>query len=231
MKLMRKQEKLTSIRYNIISTGSKGNALVLEDIILIDCGVSFTKLKEVYKKIRYVLLTHIHSDHFNKTTIRRLAIERPTLRFGCCKWLVDDLIACGVSKKNIDVYEIGNKYAYGDDLKVEPILLYHNVEQCGYRVFINGYKTIYMTDTNSVEGISAKDYDYYFVEANYTEENIEERIQAKEVLGMYCYEKDAMLNHLSKEKCDRFLLENMGESSKYEYMHVHIENKKEEKDV
>ena len=36
--------------YNIISTGSKGNALVIEDNILIDCGVSFTKLKNVYKK-------------------------------------------------------------------------------------------------------------------------------------------------------------------------------------
>ena len=33
--------------YNIISTGSKGNALVIEDNILIDCGVSFTKLKNV----------------------------------------------------------------------------------------------------------------------------------------------------------------------------------------
>lgn len=36
------------IRYNIIATGSKGNAVKIDDI-LIDCGVSFKKLKDVYK--------------------------------------------------------------------------------------------------------------------------------------------------------------------------------------
>ncbi len=43
------------IRYNIIATGSKGNAVKIDDI-LIDCGVSFKKLKDVYKHIRLVLL-------------------------------------------------------------------------------------------------------------------------------------------------------------------------------
>ena len=38
------------IRYNIIATGSKGNAVKIDDI-LIDCGVSFKKLKDVYNKI------------------------------------------------------------------------------------------------------------------------------------------------------------------------------------
>ena len=45
------------IRYSIIATGSKGNAVKIDDI-LIDCGVSFKKLKDVYKHIRLVLLTH-----------------------------------------------------------------------------------------------------------------------------------------------------------------------------
>ena len=71
------------IRYNIIATGSTGNAVKINDI-LIDCGVSFKKLKDVYKHIKLVLLTHEHSDHFRTPTIRKLAAERPTLRFGCC---------------------------------------------------------------------------------------------------------------------------------------------------
>lgn len=211
------------MKYNIISSGSIGNAMILEDTILIDCGVSFTKLKDFYKSLNLVLLTHIHSDHFNKTTIKRLAEERPTLRFGCCKWLVDELIKCGVNKKNIDVYEIGKYYKYNAKLTISPVLLYHNVEQCGYRVFINGKRAIYCTDTNSVESIEAKDYDNYFIEANFDESDIKERIKAKETLGIYCYEKDAMLNHLSKQKCDDFLLKNMGITSKYEYMHEHVD--------
>ena len=76
------------MNYKIINTGSDGNATVLEGIILIDCGVSFKKLNECYKQLKIVLLTHIHQDHFNKKTISKLAIERPTLRFVCCKWLV-----------------------------------------------------------------------------------------------------------------------------------------------
>lgn len=211
------------MKYNIISTGSIGNAVVINSNILIDCGVSFAKLKDFYKSFQLVLLTHIHTDHFNKTTIKKLAEERPTLRFGCCEWLVDDLIKCGVNKKNIDVYEIGKKYNYSNNMSISPVLLYHDVPQCGYRVFIGNEKLIYCTDTNSVEGISAKNYNYYLIEANYKEEEIKERIKAKEVLGQYCYEKDVILNHLSKEKCDKFLYDNMGNNSKYEYMHIHID--------
>ncbi|MFA5407984.1 MAG: MBL fold metallo-hydrolase, partial [Bacilli bacterium] len=72
------------MNYNIIATGSRGNAVVIEEDILIDCGVSFRKLKDYYKQFKIVLLTHIHADHFNKTTIKTLAKERPALRFGCC---------------------------------------------------------------------------------------------------------------------------------------------------
>lgn len=210
------------MNYNIIDTGSKGNALIIEKMLLVDCGVSFTKLKDHYKDLKVVLLTHIHGDHFNKTTIKTLAFERPTLRFACCNWLVNDLVECGVNKSNIDVLNVGVWYNYGA-FKVSPILLYHNVEQCGYRIFINEKKAIYATDTNKLDGITAPDYDYYFIEANYTEDGIQERINAKELLGLYVYEYDAILNHLSKEKCDEFILKNAGENSQYVYMHKHID--------
>lgn len=214
------------MKYNIISSGSIGNAIIIEDIILIDIGVSFEKLKNDYKNLQLVLLTHIHGDHFNKATIKKIAKLRPTLRFACCKWLVEPLIECGVKKKNIDVLEIGKIYDY-KKFAISPVLLYHNVEQCGYRVFYNKnnrlLKMIYATDTYKLDGITAPNYDLYLIEANYTEEDIKERIKAKETLGLYCYEKDAMLNHLSKEKCDKFLYENMGSRSEYVYMHQHID--------
>lgn len=68
--------------YNIISTGSKGNAVVINGRILIDCGVPFKALEPVKKDLRLVLLTHIHSDHFNPRTARALSKERPALRWG-----------------------------------------------------------------------------------------------------------------------------------------------------
>ncbi|WMI81909.1 MBL fold metallo-hydrolase [Anaerotignum sp. MB30-C6] len=208
------------MKFNIISSGSTGNATVLNDEILIDCGVSYKSLVGVMRGLKIALLTHIHGDHFNRTTISRLAKERPTLRFGCCEWLVRDLLDCGVDEKNIDVYQIGKWYDY-TAFQVATVRLYHDVPNCGYRVQIQGRKAIYMTDTVSVEGIQAKDYDLYLVEANYIDEEIQEKIKEKEQLGEYSYERRVLQTHLSKEQCDEFLMENMNDKSEYVYMHQH----------
>lgn len=210
------------MNYNIISTGSQGNSIVLNKIILLDCGVPFKALKEVYKDLKIVLLTHSHGDHFNKTTIRKLAAERPTLRFACCKWLIAELIECGVSIHNIDSLEIGRIYDY-KTFKVSPVKLYHDVDNAGWRVFQNAEKAIYMADTVTLEGISAKNYDLYLVEANYITEELEERIRSKETSGEYVYEYRVRNVHLSKEKADEWLLDNIGENSEAIYIHQHIE--------
>lgn len=205
------------MNFKIIGSGSDGNAVVIEDTILIDCGISFKKLKEYYKKLEIVLLTHIHSDHFNKSTIKKLSEERPTLRFGCCEWLVKELVECGVNKKNIDVYEIDKIYSYRY-FKVIPVILYHDVSQCGYKLKINGNKLIYATDTNRIDHIKTKNYDYYFIEGNY--ENEEELHNRSD--NDY-YEKRVKETHLSKVKAMEWLLKNMGENSKYIFMHEHKE--------
>ena len=207
------------MNFKIINSGSDGNGLIIEDTILIDCGVSFKKLNDYYKQLKIVLLTHIHGDHFNKQTIARLASERPALRFGCCEWLVKDLIECGVNKKNIDVYEIGKIYDYGN-FKVIAVKLYHDVPQCGYKLKINGNKLIYATDTSQIEHVVAKNYDYYFIEGNY--ENEEELHQRAE--NQY-YESRVRNTHLSKVAATEWLMNNMGNKSKYIFMHEHKEGK------
>lgn len=57
------------VKYNIISTGSDGNATILEEFVLIDCGVPYKALEPYVPKLKLVLLTHIHSDHFQKRTM------------------------------------------------------------------------------------------------------------------------------------------------------------------
>ena len=208
------------MNYKIISSCSSGNAVIIKDIILIDCGVAFKKLEKDYKKLKLVLLTHIHTDHFKKETIKKLAQERPTLRFACCEWLLESLLECGVNRKNIDVLEIGTKYDY-KLFKIVPIKLYHDVPQCGYRILFNDYKVIYATDTNTLEGITAKNYDLYLIEGNYEDEELEERIRRKQ--QEYCYEYRTKHTHLSKGQASDFLLNNMGDNSEYVFMHEHIE--------
>ena len=205
------------MNYKIINSGSDGNCTIVNNVIAVDCGISYRKLKNYVNDLKIVLLTHIHTDHFNKSTIKKLANNRPTLRFGCCEWLVNDLINCGVDKRNIDVYEIGQKYDYSL-FSIIPIKLYHDVPQCGYRVFIDDKKLIYATDTKTLDGISAKDYDVYLVEGNYeNDEELHNRAYT------YDYELRVKNTHLSKEYTTNWLLENMNDNSIYEYLHQHKE--------
>ena len=181
------------MKYKILNSGSDGNCTIINDIIAIDMGVSYKKLTSYIKTIQLVLLTHIHSDHFNKATIKRLAQNRPTLRFGCCKWLVQDLINCGVNKRNIDVYDIGTSYNY-KLFKLIPVKLYHDVPNCGYRLFMDNEKLIYATDTYTLDGIKAVGYDYYLIEGNYQDE---EELSSR-AINTY-YESRVKRTHLSKE--------------------------------
>ena len=216
------------MEYEIIATGSTGNAVIVNKNILIDVGVSFKALKSVYKDLNLVLLTHIHTDHFQPQTLKRLADERPSIRFGCCEWLVKPLVDCGVPKDRIDVYEIGKIYDY-KAFKVSPIKLYHNVKNCGYRLFFGEEKAIYMTDTGHLQGITAKDYNLYLVEANYTEDDLEQRIIEKTAAGQYCYELQVSERHLSHEQASEWLLQNMGQNSEYVFLHQH-QNKEKPKE-
>lgn len=216
------------MKYNIIATGSAGNAVVINNHILIDCGVSYRALEAVRQGLRLVLLTHIHSDHFKPQTIGRLAKERPSLRFACCRWLVPPLLAAGVSKTKLDILEIGKLYDYGE-FSAAPVQLYHDVPNCGWRIFMNGEKLFYATDTNTLEGITAKDYDLYMIEANYEEEEIRERIRAKRESGQYPYELGVLRTHLSRRKCDDFIYSNIGKRGSYVYLHQHTERTETEK--
>lgn len=211
------------MKYKILNSGSDGNCTIINDIIAIDMGVSYKKLTSYIKTIQLVLLTHKHSDHFNKATIKRLAQNRPTLRFGCCKWLVQDLINCGVNKRNIDVYDVGTSYNY-KLFKLIPVKLYHDVPNCGYRLFMDNEKLIYATDTYTLDGIKAVGYDYYLIEGNYQdEEELKARAENK------YYESRVKRTHLSKEYATNWLLENMGLNSVYEWMHEHKERENEVK--
>lgn len=215
---------MSNVPYHIISTGSQGNAVVLNGCVLVDCGVTFKSIVPFIKSIQLILLTHIHTDHFNKTAIRLIAEERPTVRFGCCKWLVSPLIDCGVANHRIDVFDIDNEYNYGV-CKVTPVPLVHNVPNCGYKIHFANGKVFYATDTNNLNGITAKNYDLYMVEANYDDNEIAERISKKKEQGLFAYEMQVMKNHLSKSKCDDFIYKNIGPLGEYIYMHCHDDTK------
>lgn len=208
---------------NVIATGSSGNAVLLNETVLVDCGVPFRALQPYLRGLRLVLLTHRHSDHFKAETVRSLIRARPTLRFACCSWMVDLLLRAGVPAKRIDVLDFETGFCYGSVI-IEPFQLYHDVENCGWRIEIDGERMLYATDTGTMDGVVARGYDLYMIEANHTEAEIAERIQRKLAAGEFVYEYRAAAGHLSKEKADAWLAENaVPGKSKVVYLHGHKE--------
>lgn len=207
--------------YTIISTGSKGNCVIIGSKVMVDCGVSYKSIKPYVKGLQLVLLTHSHGDHIKPSTIRKLQEERPTLRFGCGKWLLPSILACGARKSNIDIYTPNTKNRYTDGLQLIMTPTKHNVTNCCYRIFLDGEKIFYATDCNNLDGIDAPNYDLYMIEANYEDSEIQERIAEKEAAGQYVYEYQVLNNHLSKKKADNFIAENAGDKSRFVYLHGH----------
>ena len=211
------------VRHEVIASSSKGNAVLVNGEILIDAGVPFKSILSHVRNLKIVLLTHIHRDHFNASTVRKMASERPTLRWGVPPWLVADVVACGVDKRNVDINKMCVVMDYGN-FTVQAIPLVHDVPNCGYKLhFTDGGSVFYATDTNSLEGIEAKGYSLYLVEANYTEGEITERIRRKQEEGRYCHEWDVLENHLSREKALDWIYGNAGPHSEYVLLHGHVE--------
>lgn len=207
--------------YEIISTGSKGNAVILDGEILVDCGVSWKRLRPYAQKLRLVLLTHVHGDHFKPATVRALHRERPGLRWCCCPWMVEPLLEAGVSKRVIDVAEVDWASHY-HGFSVQPVATVHNVPNCAWRiVFDDGERVFYATDAANLDDVQAPNYDWYFIEANHKEAEIEARLAAKLEAGEFAYEAAARENHMSKEQAMAWLKENMGPESRYVLLHQH----------
>lgn len=212
---------------DVIATGSQGNAVALDDKILIDCGVPYKKIAHIVPFLKLVLLTHRHQDHFNPTTIRKLHKARPMLRFGCCEWMVPYLREAGVSPYSIDIYRVSDcapvyKYLAGDII-VQPFPLFHDVENCGYKINFGQKRILYATDTSTLDHVNAKAFDLYLIEANHTEDEIADRIQRKQEAGEYVYEHRVERTHLSRESADAWLTMNAGRNSEIIYLHQHKE--------
>lgn len=214
------------MNYNILATGSKGNCIIVENRLALDIGVSFKKLEGCYRSLELVFISHCHTDHINKTAVRKLAVKRPSLRFAVGPWMIDELAGI-VDRENIDILLSNHKTSY-NEFCVAPIKLYHDVPNFGLRFYFDNERGIYIVDTHTVDGIKAKEYDLYLVESNYDDDELNERIRAKEERGEYCYEYRVPKSHLSKKQAEAFIEQNKKENSEVVFIHQHKEKENEQ---
>lgn len=206
-----------SVKYDLISSGSSGNAIVYEDVILVDAGVSYKYLVGHLNDVKILLLTHRHSDHFKTATIKHLVKDYPNLVIMCGEWLKH--LLDGLETANVMVCEFGKWYRVGD-VQVSMVMAYHDVKNCGWRIFVNNKKIFHLTDTYTVDGISAKDYDCIAIESHHDEMQIEKDIEDKINQGVFCYEIGARNSHLSFQKAQKFINENRKEDTIVLKLHI-----------
>lgn len=218
---------MNELDFEVLSSSSDGNCIVFKKYLAIDMGIPYKQIKPYLKELKVILLTHIHSDHFCKSTIKKIAFEKPTMKWVCGEWLVDDLVKLKVPKQNIYVVKNNKAYDFGA-FNLIPLETYHDVRNMSYRVDFKPITIYYATDTNRLDyHVCLKHLDYYFVEENYSEKELENRIREKEQLGEFAYERRVKETHLSAEEVNSFLIEMMGDNSKFVYCHQHKERKEE----
>ncbi len=196
------------MKFRILKTGSAGNALLFEDDLLLDAGISFKKLEELIdpSKLKYVLLTHIHSDHYIPATVRKLMVNTDA-EIVCGIWLANDLITRGVPEDRIIIVENRYRYKLGD-YQIAPVKAYHDVPNIGYRIVKDGHRHFHMTDTVTLDGISAKDYDSCTLECNHCEIAIERLIEQAKEDKEFTHLTGAKNSHLSVQKAAAFVKQN-----------------------
>lgn len=209
----------------IISTGSAGNCALLDECILIDLGVRKAEVpSDVMKRANALFITHEHGDHILPATLKWLYGERPDLvtrQTYMCGQVRDKLVALsgegGVAAK----VPQSNVIAAGDQFSIRTVKGKYSVEvfECphGFRsssdrtpienvgfVFTapSGEKTLWATDTMTMDFAPDEVYDCLCVEGNY-----DMRLLEAAMRDPILFERaDRNRRHLSVQDFEKFVV-------------------------
>ena len=209
------------MKYEIIGSSSKGNCIIVEDFLMLDCGVSYKSIKGKLSKIKLIFISHSHSDHLNKKTIKQIVFNYPTIKFITSSVdVVKELALLKINYKNVFIPDELKLYDLGI-IKIKTERLYHDVPNYCLKWEYKEKKGLYVVDTNRIDHIDAKNYDLYLIESNYKEDILQKHIDdvSRETIGDLIYLTRVPETHLSYEKANDFLINNMGENSRFDYLH------------
>lgn len=183
---------MQELDYNIIGTGSTGNAVRIENIMF-DCGVPYSKMKEDLYKVDTLLITHSHSDHIKPPTFERIRKEFPLIK----------VYANADVAYQYDVDKVVGTcpFKLKGKRKVIPFDGKHDVPVTGYIIQMLGMNILYMTDTARVNPPDLP-LDYIFLESNFDERKLREQAKNYKRHGYDPYL--SVTRHLSTQKCKEF---------------------------
>ena len=216
------------MKNNVIASSSAGNAILLGNGILLDCGIPYSKIKPYLKNIKAIFISHLwlHLDHCKDSTIKKIAFEYPNIKFITNEVNTTHLVEIGVNKRNIFALKLEKWYDIGI-CKVRLDYLIHDKPNCSLKINQNGYKLIYIVDTSLADHIEAKDYDFAYIEGNYLDdEELNKKIEQDKLNNKYSHYERVKKTHLSQLQALNFIQKN--NIKNYEFIHQHI-NKGDDK--
>jgi L-ascorbate metabolism protein UlaG (beta-lactamase superfamily) len=194
--------------YKIISSGSKGNCVVINDV-MVDVGVPFNKIKDDLYEIKYLLITHIHSDHVRPATLKSIKTMFPKIQI-IGNYEVHQAFG-------VDVIANAGFEIVTDDYMFNPFECVHDVLCYGFTWTFGELDIIYATDTSSLKHAPKGKYDYLFIESNHSEKKLEMAMgQVKGGYNPYLGGK----RHLSTEAAKNFYYLNR-KSRDSEFIELH----------
>lgn len=200
---------MKDLKYKVIKSGSSGNAVIIEDM-LFDCGVAYKNLEEYLYKINFLFITHRHSDHLKKSTIKRIMRKYPRIR----------IIANYDVARFIDLdFMVGDETSINlSDRTIQAFKCTHNVPCSGYVVEKDDTSFIYATDTSNLDYAPKMKYDYFFIESNHDEKKIKNLMGNRKKYGYDAWQ--GAMRHLSTQKSELFYyLNRKNKDSKYIELH------------
>lgn len=162
------------MNYEVIASGSKGNCVVINDV-MVDCGVPFGNIKEHLYGVKYLLLTHIHTDHVKPSTLERIKKLFPRIT----------IIGNYEVHQMFGVHQISNEGfpIETEDYIFEPFKCVHDVVTQGFSWKYGDQSILYATDTNNMDYAPSGKFDYFFLESNHDEKKLE--LAGQQAMGPY----------------------------------------------
>lgn len=220
------------IEYNIISSGSHGNCVIVNDI-MIDCGISIKLFNETVtlKDINHVFFTHRHGDHIKKSTLKKLRTKQIYL----------NAETYGAFKELFEFKEKGKPYFTHPPRIIDDEQIFFLNENCKVRIFevdhdvqTHGFlfdftlengemkRLIYSTDNADIERLPkikevSKRLDYVLIEANYDYKKIMKIYNTSPLLKARVREN--LNRHCSKQDAEKYFSENSKPTGVYEPLH------------
>lgn len=195
------------MKLKVISTGSKGNAYLLEneeEALLIECGVKISEIKQAldfdYSKVVGCIVTHRHGDHAKSINeVMKLGFETYALNdvfkntgFSLVSKMGNEIIP----KQS---FQVGN-------FKILPFDVKHDVPCLGFLIEHKDCgKTLFLTDTYYCK-YTFPELNNIIIEANYSKEIIDRKFgpdSDKEFLR-----NRILKSHFSLENCKGMLAAN-----------------------